>query len=73
MTLTPLAPASLKALAGRKAALVKHHGPDDPRTLAACAELRTALLVQAIREAARTLPPMSAAEKEELAALLMDA
>lgn len=45
----PMSP-DLVTLARRKAALVKHHGPDDPRALEAAAELRVTRLLRAIEE-----------------------
>lgn len=64
---------TLRQLANKKAAYTRHHGPDDPLTLAAAAQLRTELLRTAIEEAARTLPPLTRAEKAELTALLQGA
>lgn len=61
---------TLRALANRKAALHRHFGPDDPRTLAATAALRRALLRAAIEEAVASEPPMTRSERRELAALL---
>lgn len=55
-----LAAPPLTRLARRKAALVKHHGADDPRALAAAAELRLA----------RLLHEIEAMEEAELAELL---
>jgi hypothetical protein len=52
MSLTTAVPSSLRALANRKAALTRHFGAGDARTLAASAQLRMALLAQAIIEGA---------------------
>lgn len=60
----------MRSLSTRKAALVRHLGADDPRTLKAAAELRTAVLRQAIEEAVTVLPPLTDAEIAELTALL---
>lgn len=73
MLMTPPPAFGLKSLANRKAALVRHLGADHPRTLEASALLRTALLKQAIDAAARTLPPLTDAERDELVALLLAA
>lgn len=59
---------SLRALAARKAALTRHFGPDDPRALAAAAELRVARLKAMI-----TADPLTEIEREELAATLLNA
>lgn len=59
---------SLRALAARKAALTRHFGPDDPRARRAAAELRVARLRAMI-----TADPLTEAEREELAALLLNA
>jgi len=57
----------------RKALYTRHFGADDERTLNAAAALRTALLAQAIRKAVQARPPLTNAEREELAALLLSA
>jgi len=64
---------TMKQLANRKAALTRHHGSDDARTLKAAAALRTALLRQAITEATAVLPPLTDTEIAELTALLAGA
>lgn len=61
---------TLRTLAARKAAAVRHHGADDPRALEAAAALRTARLRKAITEAASVAPPLTRAEVTELTALL---
>jgi hypothetical protein len=70
MTGRPPQVLTLRQLANKKAAMTRHFGSDDARTLEAAAQLRYALLAQAIREAARSLPPLSPAEKAGLIALL---
>jgi hypothetical protein len=45
-----MSPLPLVSLARRKAALTRNCGPDDPRTLAAAAELRIARLLADIAE-----------------------
>jgi hypothetical protein len=62
---------TLRQLSARKAATTRHYGTDHPDTLEAAAALRTALLAQAIRDAAATLPPLTTAERAELSALLL--
>jgi hypothetical protein len=64
---------TLRQLVVRKAAMTRHHGPDHPLTLQAAAALRTALLAQAIKQAARTQPPLTDGERTELVALLLSA
>lgn len=59
---------SLRQLAARKAALTRHFGPDDPRAQAAAAELRVARLKAVI-----TAEPLTSDEREELAAVLLNA
>lgn len=44
--MTPLTP--LRHLAVRKAALTRHHGPDDPRTRAVATELKIAVVMAQI-------------------------
>lgn len=61
---------TLKQLSSRKAALYRHLGPDDPRTLEAAGALRTALLRAAIEKAMASKPPLSRDERRELVALL---
>lgn len=55
-------------LARRKAALTKHHGPDDPRTRAAARALRLHRVKELLTE-----EPLSADERGELATLLAGA
>ncbi len=64
---------TLRQLSSRKAALTRHYGDDDPRTLKVAAALRQALLKKAIEQAVTTLPPMTDAERDELTALLAGA
>lgn len=64
---------SLRQLANKKAALTRHYGADDERTLEAAGRLRTALLAQAITDAMAAPPPLTKAEIVELTALLAQA
>ncbi len=61
--MSPLAP-EIVTLARRKAAMIRHHGSDDPRTLAVAAELRVARLLHEIET------HLSADERAELTAAL---
>lgn len=63
-------PSSLAARKSRKAALVRHRGALDPKTLNADAELREALLEAHINKVVRAWPPLSPEQRDRLAILL---
>lgn len=63
-------PARLE-LAGRLAAVEKHHGPDDPRVSELRRDLAAERLDEAIRDAVTAAPPLTDAQRRRLAAILL--
>jgi hypothetical protein len=55
---------------GRYVALSRHHGPDDPRTQAALAELDQIRRTEHIARLVEAAPPLTAEHRTRLTALL---
>lgn len=66
----PAKDASTRAKIGRRAALVRHRGTDDPRTIEAGQDVRAAVLEEHIRAAVDKWPPLTPQARDRLAVLL---
>jgi hypothetical protein len=62
--------AATRSLSRRRNALVRHHGPDDPATLAADRDLRVTALAEHIAEVVNAAPPPTPEQAEQLRSLL---
>jgi len=61
---------SVRAAHARLAAHQRHHGPDDPATAAAQAELRTAVATAYLERLVSEAPPIDDATRLRLAAII---
>lgn len=61
-----------RAAAGRYAALTRSRTPDDPELIAAHTEVKTAKLAAYIEELVNSAPPLTTAQRDQLALLLRD-
>jgi hypothetical protein len=54
----------------RYAALIRHRPPDDPAVTAAARDHRAEVLAEHVRRIVDTFPPLTAAQRDRIAALL---